>query len=88
MVGQRIRVKGEGAPGTMIKIVKAGDGNVVLSPFVNVTDQGTWEVTLNTDLPFGDYSIMAQMSWSGYLSAFSPGVPLNGWDTHDHLAHF
>jgi hypothetical protein len=60
----------------MIKIVKAGDGNVVLSPFVNVTDQGTWEVTLNTDLPFGDYSIMAQMSWSGYLSAFSPGVPL------------
>lgn len=79
IVGQRMRVAGVGAPGAKIRIVQTNNPDVVLSPTVNVSNQGPWEVTLTTDLPFGDYSITAQMSFPGYLPAYSQSVPLRIW---------
>ncbi|QAY89509.1 hypothetical protein [Pseudomonas sp. ACM7] len=72
-----LRVKGEGAPGAKIRIVRSDNLNVVLSDFVDVSSLGTWEVELNQYIPqTPGNGIIAQMSFGTYPPVYSERVVL------------
>lgn len=72
-----VLVKGEGAPGARIRIVRDDNRNVFLSDYVAVSNSGTWEVELNQYLAQNvGHRIVAQMSFGAYPPVYSETVLL------------
>ncbi|WP_256735495.1 hypothetical protein [Pseudomonas sp. dw_612] len=70
---RRPRISGTGGGNCSLRVVQTNTG-VPLSDVFTATNNN-WAVTLNRDLPYGDYSIAIEQSQAGYATRYSENRP-------------